>query len=93
MLLTVFDYNTVRGTATLRGTPTLSGQTLLNSFSAYPFPDFLEKRSVFLANDRLYNDGTVPAALASRAGDNGDFEVSPTTVRQNAMIIYSVGKC
>lgn len=87
MLLTVFDYNTVRGTASL------DGQALLNSFSAYPFPNFLEKRAVFLANDRLYNGGIVPAALASRAGDNGDFEVSPTTVRQNAMIIYSVGKC
>ena len=87
MLLTVFDYDTARRTANL------NGQTLLNSFSAYPFPNFLEKRAVFLANEGLYNGGPVPAALAPRAGDNGDFEVSPTTVRQHAMIIYSVGEC
>lgn len=91
MLLTVFDYNTVRGTVT-----PLDGETLLSNLmagrSSAPFTTFLGKSAVNLGYPRLYDNETVPAPLAPRAGDDGDFETSPATVRQHAMILYYAGE-
>ena len=92
MLLTVYDYDRVRG----NGNANLNGATLLSNFmsgrTGAGFTSFLDRSAINLADPLLYNNTPVPAPLAARSGDGGDFTVSPTTVRQHAMIIYYVGE-
>ena len=91
MLLSVFDSNTARGSANLNGEALRSN--FMTGRTSAGFTSFLGKSAINLAEPSLYTNGVIPAPLAARNGDSGDFTMSPTAVRQHAMIIHYVGEC
>ena len=95
VLLTVYDFDTVNGT---ENTIVLNGATLLSNFMSRRnenrrFTTFLGKSAIDLSQPLLYNNTLIPAPLAERNGDRGEFTMSPTEVRRHAMIIHYVVGC
>ena len=91
VLLSVFDSNTARGSANLNGEALRSN--FMTGRTSAGFTSFLGKSAINLAEPSLYTNGVIPAPLAARNGDSGDFTMSPTAVRQHAMIIHYVVGC
>lgn len=92
VLVSVFDYDTARGSGGLN--ETILQENFMTGRANVPgYTTFLGKPAFDLANEALYNDGVVPAPLASRAGDNADFAVNPSLVRRHALIILYTSEC